>query len=207
MPDDPVDKIITKFSDSLKIKSYINSIRKNDNGRYYCTVENCNKSYTRSNDTADHISKLHTVEPKKFKCDFEDCKVSCADISALNKHKKTVHTPKEFICTEVNCNAIFNDKKLFTKHKLEHELVCKICQEKFTKKSSLIRHIDVKHKDKVEFIICPFEDCDKKRDIKGFSSYENMKSHVLNYHVKLCEICWKAFNSDKAFSKHVCRSS
>jgi hypothetical protein len=115
----------------------------------------------------------------------------------------------EYKCNFENCTSILNSKDSLKEHKMSHDLCCNTCSpvERFENKSSLVRHINEIHKkDKSEYYLCPFDICVENRNIKGFPRYDNMKDHVLRKHIKLCEVCWQAFNSDKAYSKHICRT-
>lgn len=204
--EDNIEDLNNTFSESLNIKSK-NILKKGSDGRFYCTEENCNKSYIRSNGLKEHILKIHTDNYKKIKCDFEGCNSYLGDISALNRHKK-IHLPKEFICDISGCNEVLDDKKSFTAHKLSHGFWCNTCNppKQFKEKKSLVRHINDHERDQSEYYLCPFDICPDDRNKNGFSRYDNMKDHVLKKHIKLCDVCWQAFNSDRLYSKHVCKA-
>lgn len=113
---------------------------------------------------------------------------------------------KTYNCKFLNCEEKFISNDLLEEHRLVH-LMCNICNNKiFSTATKLKNHMNMHDADTILYL-CPIKNCNKERNIKGFSSKVNMKTHVLSYHIKLCEQCWKAFNSDKEYSTHVCDSS
>ena len=207
--DDSTDELVEHFNESLNITdidSYMKSINKNEDNRFYCIIENCKSSFTRRHGLKKHIEGTHFNKSKENKCDFENCGKKFSAISSLEQHKRSDHN--QFKCNFKDCGAILSSKELLKDHKLTHEFWCNICipAKKFEYKSSLDRHHDDHKKDKSEYYLCPFDICPDNRNINGFPRYDNMIDHVLKKHIKLCKVCWNAFNSDKAYSKHVCKS-
>lgn len=119
-------------------------------------------------------------------------------------HIKKKHIVGGVTCDIDNCGKNFVTTALLNAHiKKDHKYKCDVCGLIFNDKLVFDTHVNT-HGKKPDLHLCPFNDCGENHHINGFNLYNNMKLHVLTYHVKLCEKCWKAFNSDKKYSKHVC---
>lgn len=137
----------------------------------------------------------------------EICEKYFSNKSNLIKHIKNKHKLGGFTCDIQKCGKNFVTEALLKVHKKEHGYKCDTCGNSFVNKNTLEKHIENQHyKKESEFDLCPFNDCDKGRNVKGFSSHDNMKVHVLTHHVKLCEICWRPFLHVE-FANHICKSS
>ena len=84
---------------------------------YPCTKANCNKSYTRLSNLANHL-RVHSGE-RPFKCRYPGCQSAFTRSSYLNTHEKT--------------------------HQPEKTFQCAYCWGFYTSKRSLVRHINTRH--------------------------------------------------------------
>jgi len=204
---DNIIELTKQFTEILNIDDIDKYLKnsKQDDGRLHCTVNDvCTTSYTRLNELRKHIIRVHSsLEKDKFYC--EDCDISYSNKSNLTKHLSKTHKVGGFICEIDNCGKKFVTSSLLNSHKNSHNIECTVCGAVFGKRSVLDKHIEQIHlKKESDFDLCPFKDCGQNRHINGFKSYDNMISHVLHYHVKLCKVCWNTFNSANEFQNHEC---
>ena len=98
--------------------------------------------------------------------------ISANNLEPLNKEQTDIYSWEEpFKCDE--CNAEFNSKTSFIKHKTEQHkniqqaMDCPFCSYKNSSELTVTKHIEDKHKERYS--------CDKCH--KEFSSFSNLKKH------------------------------
>ena len=152
-----------------------------------------------------------TVEQVEYQCKI--CSKKCVKQKQLNKHIRDVHNSQVHKCPD--CNHIFSTKSNMNKHdckkniennqkKMKSDHECKICQEKFTARSSLVRHKQ-KHNSTEPNFMC--ELCYQKFDRK-----DNVDAHKKRIHSTTtneqnnkncqCHKCQKNFSSKTALKLH-----
>lgn len=200
---DNIDELINKLP-GLEIESHIKNVKKNNDGRYHCTVNDCTKSYSKSSGLKEHIKSIHG-DSSKYKCDFEGCIVECSNKSNLTQHIKTHFNIKTYDCKFLNCDEKFTSNELLNDHRLVH-LMCNICDKVFTRATKLKDHMKIHDSDAILYL-CPIKDCGKKRNIKGFPSKDNMITHIQTYHKQfICRRCDMLFKSNDELLNHKCES-
>ncbi|XP_055375944.1 zinc finger protein 722-like [Condylostylus longicornis] len=136
--------------------------------------ELCGKIVRRSNFEF-HMNSHFNRKP--FKCDVNNCKMSCSSPSALFSHKKLHSAIKEFSCDL--CSAKFNLKGCLLKHKtthLEPRLKCDMCDSMFKSKFRLNFHIKNIHGE-FENIECTIPSCGR-----NFKNSHYLRKHLRKFH-------------------------
>lgn len=110
-----------------------------------------------------HLSKEHgEIQPKNFRCDYENCNKSFTLRDTLSKHIKSAHKGGDkFPCDR--CPTILSTKMSLTRHintchlKIK-SFYCEICKAAFTELKSLNNHIKKIHEGiddkKIECDLC-----------------------------------------------------
>eukprot|EP00347_Sterkiella_histriomuscorum_P015524 403356706 len=122
------------------------SKKSNSNSRYFCTFEDCSRSFARSARLEQHFRTIHLKEGLHI-CPFKSCGKSFAEKGNLKVHVR-VHTgDKPFQC-EV-CRKTFRTIGNFKDHERRHSGIkpysCKVCQQDYYRKYQARRHLQSKH--------------------------------------------------------------
>lgn len=174
-------KCKAKFKKENKLKRHIEC--KHLNLRLFkCTFDilNCNKTYKRKDHLQRHINSVHKKE-KLFKCNYANCNLRFNQKYHLNRHIKCVHGPPQYKCEF--CMDKFQKKRTLKKHiQLKHNEFCKFicnqCNKRYSRKCDLNRH-QIKH---------------KKEDNKCIETKKN---------IFICNKCNKPFNDELLFKNHL----
>lgn len=168
--------------------------------RIPCTVDGCNKSYTRGDHLRDHI-RSHYQSHGAYECVLDNCGKQYSSNDHLMRHIKTAHAAlddtsgkkrkrgqsivspqnripyKQQRAAEATSSFAALSFHSFYRN-LEDKrdglkVVCPDCNQQFSKKSNLVKHIEVIHRQKKSFY-CPIEDC----------NHHYGYLHVLDRHIK-----------------------
>lgn len=150
--------------------------------RHACTVENCDKSFSRPARLMEHL-RSHTNE-RLFHCEHEGCGKSYLRPSHLQHHVKSAHTKiRDYVCPKDNCGMTFVTGTRLRRHIATHDGRDKFkctgypgCEETFRKHATLQRHITSVHMGLRPFP-CPEAGCDAAFDTGG-----HLRSHIAKMH-------------------------
>lgn len=174
-------------------------------GLYIC--QHCGTERKTSRSIQQHLSwhKSHPNEDfhKSHKC--QDCGKICADHSLLRAHKRLVHSPRIFACSQDKCDKSFKSKEGLKQHLLVHSGVknfqCTECGYRVRTKHHLKLHTLKRHTDMKKTIPC--EVCGKL-----FRHISNLKCHFYTHKARQerqhrCEICSLTFRTQKSLDSHL----
>ncbi|KAI1636796.1 hypothetical protein F4809DRAFT_650325 [Biscogniauxia mediterranea] len=122
-----------------------------------------------------------------FVCDFPDCKAAFISNSSLDSHKSFPHGPGHqevkwtpaYAC--IQCEESFPNKTRLERHgcSQNHQSFACSCGMKFTRISSLCRHIHVFNEDQKK-LTCPFKKCPRNKN--GFPRKDHLIQHLEGIH-------------------------
>ncbi|KAJ8916804.1 hypothetical protein NQ315_005811 [Exocentrus adspersus] len=143
----------------------------------------CNKTFNSDRGLEYHVSFHKELQ---FPCEY--CGRIYPSMYRIKRHIKRAHIPNQ--CEE--CNEVFFDRALFTKHRKQHNenkpVECQYCQKKFDKAKNLSEHVRLQHKQDGTMKKCHI--CDK----------EFINTSLLKNHVKTHDKCFKCPHCDKVFA-------
>lgn len=199
----------------------------------------CGKLFTRHSSLVRHM-QVHTNE-KPYICN--KCDASFRRLLLLKHHVQKVHEGKNpHFCTECNLEfksyeSLYNHKRFIhlqklnigdiNPTKLQYALICKLCNEIFSKTSELQQHISNSHADvSYPYFECP--QCPRKfvskqslychkpmhtdrcvctKCGKQYATAQALRNHIASFHEKRqfdCPICpTKTYTSDSALRTHM----
>ncbi|OXA45201.1 Zinc finger protein 62 [Folsomia candida] len=183
------------------IRSHIRD-KPNASKSYQCNVTPCTKSFYTLDNLRGHIIRVHKSE-KRFRCDFEECTVTCKSKTALKVHKVTHTGQKNFKCGQPNCGKAYTTKGALTHHNAAVHVAarlfwCYTCSKGFFTKGALARHVKYVHDNVEPKFECTF--CDAKFKEKH-GLHRHIVSHVGEKHYP-CGKCGVAFGSSGALRNH-----
>lgn len=166
---------------------------------YICEV--CGNSFIRKSYLDDH-RETHGTD-KNYECKF--CNKTFKRRTVLVKHKR-IHThPRQCVC-EV-CGKRFNDNGTLKTHRLllhikERKHKCVICNQSFTLKPTLDKHVKRHMKREHGIKDFPCDECDMKyRDKSSLNRHKLAKHSGVTCKVQ-CEDCGKQYTSSTNLLKH-----
>ncbi|KZS90934.1 hypothetical protein SISNIDRAFT_468171 [Sistotremastrum niveocremeum HHB9708] len=122
---------------------------------FVCPVPDCQKVFSRQTDMAVRHARLHSDDPKPFKCELDNCGRGFSQQSGLKQHQRSgIHgNVKAYRCrwAKGKCSQAFNDPSSRTRH--EHfvhgpgkdmRYYCH-CGLSYKRPSGLKKHHDAKH--------------------------------------------------------------
>ncbi|XP_052758385.1 PR domain zinc finger protein 5-like isoform X2 [Galleria mellonella] len=136
---------------------------------------------------------------KKNQLSAHICDVCSKDFVSLYEKKKHLRHHKTYNCNE--CQMRFNTWSKYQKHKkTDHankEFICHDCGRSFKQRSHIVRHVKIHTKTIFEpkKFLCPYDNCQR-----WYTRNSNLKQHILIKHLRFthnCHIC-KAQLSTKA---------
>ena len=125
--------------------------------RYHC--DHCNYKTNKNSNFTRHNKQLHGqllcdlcgktfasfVEMKSHKRlhDFScsDCPYKTDRKSSFERHRAGHEGHEVFICEEINCDYESKNKTNFKNHDCSKKHICELCEESFSNKSNLARHL------------------------------------------------------------------
>jgi general transcription factor IIIA len=173
--------------------------------RFFCTFQDCSKSYNKPSKLAEHI-RSHTND-RIYKCTVEGCEKSFLRNGHLTRHFKSSHSanPKPFACEFPSCHSKFSLRHQLKRHQKLHStpkpFICSIpdCKESFSKHSQLYIHNCRVHL-KEEPFKC--SECNLTFDLKSKLNKHNKIKH--SNHSFLCghQNCLESFKTWSQFVNH-----
>ncbi|TID29841.1 hypothetical protein CANINC_001590 [Pichia inconspicua] len=150
-------------------------------------------------------SRASSPRPKRYLCDFGDCRKAYSRPSLLEEHMRTHYGYRPFKCTVENCGQTFTKKGHLTRHMLKHTeekdkpFHCSICGKGVNSSQHLRRH----EKTHFKSFKCTYDGCDE-----SFHKHQTLKMHIRNVHEAesnrhICDICSKEFNRPGRLQDHM----
>ncbi|CEP64668.1 Pzf1p LALA0_S13e00254g [Lachancea lanzarotensis] len=137
--------------------------------------------------------------PKTWICEYEGCNKAFSRPSQLTEHQETVHRGiKAFRCP--HCDQSFSRKSHLERHLFSHSeekpYHCSVCNKGVTTKQQLRRH-EITH---TKSFKCPYDNCDE-----SFHKHPQLRSHILSAHLQklTCEHCGKKFQRPYRLKAHL----
>jgi len=168
----PCDECGKVFNKKYNLDSH--KLMHSDDKPFHCKVEDCGKSFKREITLKHHVEKVHENKVNPIYCDF--CPAQIKSAAGLRVHVFTQHQvgtpiPKRFQC--IHCDKGFKCMADLQVHSVTHTKLkafsCTLCDQKFTRKNSLVEHMNV-HAHKFR--------CDKCYKCFGRERY--LKGHIEN---------------------------
>jgi KRAB domain-containing zinc finger protein len=181
--------------------------------------ELCNKQFSTDRHLQTHLSS-HTE--LQYPCEY--CGRIYSSLYRLKRHIKRAHIPN--VCDE--CDAIFYDRAMYTKHRKQHNegkpVFCTHCGKTFDKQKNLSEHVRLQHKEDGNIHKCDL--CDKtfingpllrnhikthdkcfkcKYCSKLFSSRYNLETHLVTHTGERnhkCDVCGKNYSTKSSLKNH-----
>lgn len=152
----------------------------------------CNKTFNTDRHLQNH---LNSHKELKFPCEY--CCRIYQTLYRLKRHIKRAHIPN--VCED--CNEVFYDRAIYTKHKKEHNeekpIICRYCSKAFDKPKNLSEHERLQHK--VDGLVHQCHLCDKT-----FINASLLKNHIKTHDKCFkCEVCNKLFSSRYNLQSHM----
>ncbi|XP_058826042.1 zinc finger protein 27 isoform X9 [Topomyia yanbarensis] len=127
--------------------SLLNHIRNHTaEKKYIC--EYCQKGFSQQANLRNHV-RIHTNE-RPYVC--IDCGKAFTQITNLNNHRRLHTGERPYVCIEANCGRSFAqvtnlNNHMKTHHKTQQFLTCPVlgCNEGFTMKNHLTKHMQMRH--------------------------------------------------------------
>ena len=184
---------LIKSHDKYGRERHEETIHEKKEQKFKC--EHCNKSYSNTNALKHHIT-THNPEQEKFTCDI--CGSQFSTKRTLARHKQIIHdeAPGKSNNECENCGQTFSVPDALNRHMNEQhfgtnvnldyvenmdslfEIKCNYCEQKFKRKSNMVRHIENVHNESEKRNnTCPR--CDSK-----FSRKDALKRHIKSKHMK-----------------------
>jgi KRAB domain-containing zinc finger protein len=166
--------------------------------------DHCDKVFTRNTTLKDHINAIHN-KIKRYCCDL--CDYSAYYRTSLNRHSKDVHlggNKEEFKCD--HCDKAFTRKETLVYHvniihKNIQEFQCDHCDKAFGRNDFLQDHINAIHNN-IKRFSCDL--CDYSSYYKKYLVRHSKAVHCDNVkEVFKCDSCDKTFTWKVTLVKHV----
>lgn len=151
-------------------------------------------------------SRASSPRPKNYVCDFDDCTKAYSKPSLLEHHMRSVHYGyRPFKCTVDGCEETFTRKDHLARHILKHAedknkpFHCSVCGKGVSTLQQLKRH----EKTHFKSFECTFENCSE-----SFHKHQSLKAHIRSVHegkVKIhrCQFCGKEFPRPGRLTDHI----
>merc|ERR1712098_340830 len=164
------------------------------------TCHFCGKEYIHTSQFKIHVEK-HLNKTKDVECDV--CNKMFHSEIEMKMHKRKLHVPKKFLCTQCDYTARFESilQKHMLLHTTEKPFSCDRCTLKFKDARNLKVHVQKVHENARNYI-CTY--CNK-----AFGSSTNLKTHVRLHTGEMeahCDICNKGFAQKYNYKMHMAKS-
>ncbi|XP_023952913.2 zinc finger protein 808 isoform X2 [Bicyclus anynana] len=191
--------VVTKLSHEEQLAT-IQSRKEADNFKnslYKCMT--CYKGFSTVTTYNTHLEK-HSDKYGQFVCEI--CGVRCKKNCKLRDHVVKNHSQR-YSCN--TCPLVTTFKKTAQNHALWHDGVtykCELCNEEYSKKTSYLSHLRVRHPTDVVCTLCGFSFV----NARGLRMHCNLKHRSLDTASPsgpLCEPCDIRFVSHSAYRQHL----
>jgi general transcription factor IIIA len=137
----PFDNCDKEFVTEGKLKKHL---EKHNKAIHHCTIGECEESFAFKKELMKHINEEH-----ESKCSI--CDKILKNPESLKKHLK-IHENEEYQCPFDGCFKVYTRQSNLNVHmkkchstENEKEFKCEKCEQKFSYKSTLERHIETVH--------------------------------------------------------------
>lgn len=140
-------------------------------------------------------------QPKKYRCDFENCDKTYSKPSLLEQHKRSHTNERPFRCTYDGCDKSFLRNSHLKAHEVSHQsqqgkpFHCSVCGKGVNSSQHLKRH-EITH---TKTFTCKYDNCQE-----SFYKHQSLRHHILSVHDKslTCTICNKSFSRPYRLAQH-----
>ncbi|KAK5640594.1 hypothetical protein RI129_011405 [Pyrocoelia pectoralis] len=188
-------KICGKLFRNLSLATYHEKVHSTGE-KFECDI--CLKALKHSKSLYQHKKMMHN-NSKKFRC--EECNKTFTSKAHLQYHNGNVHLGVKFKCPD--CKKSYTKESYFKIHRRTHlsdyvpvTYICYLCDDKFTAKQSMKRHISA-HRLDPQFVC---DTCGKR-----IRSAESLKKHLRIHSGEKpfkCKDCVKAFSTKQFLTAH-----
>ncbi|KAK2165518.1 hypothetical protein LSH36_49g07093 [Paralvinella palmiformis] len=166
---------------------------------FACDFPDCDKKFRRHHMYLEH-KKVH-FSNERIPCDHPGCNKTYPTMFKMKEHKRSVHKERPPVFCQI-CGKRMKNTSCLSNHMKLHSQINRIrceypgCDKSFTARTTLDRHILMKHQTPTKMYECSYENCKKSFKLKCLLE-QHLESHSTerNYRCEICNNTYKTINT------------